>query len=494
MRNKKKLVVWSVLLLVTALLAGIPGTSLHAQSQNLLTNPNFEPPYTNGVANGWSSWYEDSGELCNTKPSDWDFVCPPIWSEEIDVNNYGLTGGGSSQHIGNSYMTWHAGVYQTVAVAPGSRVRFTASGYSRASNDQPPGASYTDWKPRMMVGIDPEGRGLWYEGVIWSATNDGQDSWQTISVEATAGASGKVSVYVSSQYRLVLALAHMDTWWDNATLEIVQPAATATPVPPPTSAVPPTPRATSTPRPDGAVVHIVEAGDTLFGIAIQYGVDVNDLRSMNAGSLGPNDMLQIGQEIVISGTPLTTEPTPVPTEAQPTTEPTTAPTTVETDTTGTAETASFCISAYHDRNGDDARQIDSEELLPNATITLVGTDGPAGTYTTDGVSEPYCFENLQPGDYVLRQTPPAGYQVNGAGEWGVILGAGQIYSRDMGYVRETEGGDSTVEPAGSETEEPETPDGSTLTDVLNIVIRVSGGLVLLLALVVAGLFIASRRR
>jgi LysM repeat protein len=338
----------------------------------------------------------------------------------------------------------------------------------------------------MMVGIDPEGRGLWYEGVIWSATNDGQDSWQTISVEATAGASGKVSVYVSSQYRLVVALAHMDTWWDNATLEIVQPAATPTPVPTATSAVPPTPRATSTPRPDGAVVHIVESGDTLYGIAFQYDVDIEDLRSMNAGSLGANDMLYIGQEIVISGTPLTTEPTPVPTEEQPTAEP--------TESTATEGLASFCISAYHDRNGDDARQIDSEELLPNATITLVGTNGTAGTYTTDGVSEPYCFENLPAGDYVLRQTPPAGYQASGAGEWGVILSTGQIYSRDIGYVRETEGGDGTTAPADdSETEEPVT-DGSTITDVLNVVIRVSGGIVLLLALVVAGLFIASRRR
>lgn len=488
MRNKKKLVVWSVLLLVTTLLVGIPSTSLRAQSQNLLVNPNFEPPYTNGVANGWSSWYEDSGELCNTKPSDWDFVCRPGWAEEVDANNYGLTGGGYSQHIGAQYITWHAGVHQTVAVAPGSKVRFTVSGYSRASNEQPPGPSYTDWKPRMMVGIDPEGRGLWYEGVIWSATNDGQDSWQTISVEATAGASGKVSVYVSSQYRLVVALAHMDTWWDNATLEIVQPAATPTPEPTATSAVPPTPSATSTPRPDGAVVHIVVAGDTLYDIAFKYDVDIEDLRSMNAGSLGPNDMLQIGQEIVISGAPLTTpEPaTPVPTEAQPTAEP--------TESTATEGLASFCISAYHDRDGDAARQIDSEELLPNATITLVGTNGTAGTYTTDGVSEPYCFENLTAGDYVLRQTPPAGYQVNGAGEWGVILSAGQIYSRDMGYVRDTEGGDGTTAPADdSEPAEPAT-DGSTLTDVLNVVIRVSGGIVLLLALVVAGLFIASRRR
>ncbi len=492
MRNRKR---WLALALLAGVLIGLFAMPqphpLVAQTQNLLANPGFEEPYNDGVANGWSPWYEDSGDLCNTKPSDWNFVCRPTWGPEHDYNHLGLVRNGVSQHVGAQYITWHAGVYQTVNVPPGSRVRFTVWGYSRAANEQPPAPSYTDWAPRMQVGIDPEGRGNWATGVIWSAENNVRDSWQQLSIEATAGESGKVTVFVSSQFRLVLPVAHMDSWWDDAVLEIVQPAATPTPVQP---TAPPAPVMTSTPLPDGTVIHVVQPGDTLYGIAYEYGVDVDQIRQLN--NLGADNLIYVGQELVIKPGQQAAEPTPTPQPTGAAPQETPQGGASEATPPPSGDLASVCVSAYNDRNGDMVMQPESEELLPNVALTLDGPNGTIGTYTTDGISEPHCFQNLQPGNYVLKQTPPPGYQATGPAEWGLVLSAGQVASLQLGY-RRVEG--AAVQPTGAApTATPggkETPAGQedTVTRLLSVVLRVSGIIALVLALLVAGLFLASQR-
>ncbi|MEA3309699.1 MAG: LysM peptidoglycan-binding domain-containing protein [Chloroflexota bacterium] len=495
MKVKRSLVLGMILiLLVGGGLIQIPVGSTQAQQENLLANPSFEQPYDGGTAGYWKSWAENNADLCAEKPETWDFACTPNWGQEADYNSLGLTRGGSSQHVGAQYIPWHAGVYQTVDVAPGTQVRFTAFGYSRASDEQPPKASFGgNWVPRMQVGIDPEGRGQWTQGVIWSGENNACDGWQQLAVEATAGASGKVTVFVSSQFRRTTPLAHMDTWWEDASLTSIQPAATPTSPPPPTSAVPPTPVNTPTPRPDGAIVHVVQSGDTLYGIAFQYGVTVDELRRLNAGTLGANNVLSIGQEIVISGAPQ--EPTPVPTAPPVTEEPVQEPTVEPTAATGEG-LASLCVSAYHDRNEDMLPQLEAEELLPNAQFVVVGTNGPAGTYTTDGISEPYCFENLQPGNYVLRQVPPTGYQPTGPAEWGIVLSAGQVSALQLGYLRSAATPEEGASSAGAEESPEETTPGESGegSSILNIIVRVSGIIALILVLLVAGLFIIARRR
>lgn len=508
--KKRLLFVGTILLLLVGSALFLSPTSPTEAQQNLLSNPGFESPYNNGVASYWAPWHEDSGQKCDEKPETWDFFCRPIWSEEIDPNGYGLTRGGSSQHVGVQYIPWHGGVFQTVeGLTPGAKVRFTVFGYSFASNDNLPASSFGgNWVPRMQVGIDPEGRGLWYEGVTWSGENNALDSWQQLSIEGTVGQAGKITVYVSSKFAYATPLAHLDTWWDSATLEVVQPAATPTPVPPTAPPVPPTPVATPTPRPDGAIVHIVESGDTLFGIALQYEVPVDQLRQLNAGSLGPNDMLQVGQEIVIA-VPDETAPTAEPT-AQPTEEATEAPPEGGEQPGGeqpapSGETASLCVSAYLDANQDQMAQLESEAYLPGAQLTLVQAEGVVDTYTTDGMSEPHCFENLAPGNYVLRQTPPAGYKPNGPSEWGIPLSGGESASLQLAYVQDTTGGqpagnqgdgEGAPEPTEAPTEETETDNGSenSLNNVLKIVTQVSGIIVLVLALLVLGLFILSRRK
>ena len=62
------------------------------------------------------------------------------------------------------------------------------------------------------------------------------------------------------------------------------------------SPIPPTPTFTPSPTPT-PVIHVVEQGDTLFGIAIEYGVSVDALTAVNG--LDETDFLRIGQALVI---------------------------------------------------------------------------------------------------------------------------------------------------------------------------------------------------
>lgn len=102
--------------------------------------------------------------------------------------------------------------------------------------------------------------------------------------------------------------------------EVVQAAATPTPIPTvalitvtptpvnPTPA-PPTPTATRvvtspTPSPTPTpLLHEVQEGDTLLGLAVEYGVTVEDLTAANG--MNEADFLQIGQQVII---PVTLEP------------------------------------------------------------------------------------------------------------------------------------------------------------------------------------------
>ena len=64
----------------------------------------------------------------------------------------------------------------------------------------------------------------------------------------------------------------------------------------PTSAPPAVPTATPA-RPDGSQVHVVQSGDVLYNIAVQYGTTVNAI--VQANNLANPNALQIGQELII---------------------------------------------------------------------------------------------------------------------------------------------------------------------------------------------------
>lgn len=244
MKGKQWLV--GILGIVMVMLAAGRSRSVEAQTE-LLQNSGFEEPYSGGLAQGWGAWHEDlnvDGD-CTTQR----MLRRPEWSPEI-VGGAGelILAGSRSQHVGNQFVTWHGGVMQDVTVTPGSTYRMTVSAWGRASNDQYPAPSDPNVNLNVRVGIDPNGSGLWYDSdIVWGGAINPHNSWQQATVEVAATGS-KITVFVGSDSGAAGACrAHIDVWFDSASLIEVGPPPTNTPAPLPTSppvvatAIPPTP-------------------------------------------------------------------------------------------------------------------------------------------------------------------------------------------------------------------------------------------------------------
>lgn len=514
------------ILLAAVLLGMMPAFSLAApnpsqpaqEGTNLLKNPGFE-----GITcrpDSPAGWCYDNWTRDTFNGSVWGEIYTPqgwvtFWSEGVnphDGRNYGrpeckvipkqspFIGPPARIHGGNYavmqfgfFRAIDSGLYQTVSgLSPHAIVQFSA--YAHAwSCDSDGGGPYScgdTYQMLFQVGIDPNGgSNPWSPNVIW-ASGYSYDEYRLIGpVQAKVGDAGVVTVFLRATAKW--PYKHNDVYWDSASLVYTTPPATPTntPLPPPptpTYGPSPTPRPTPTPRPDGATVHIVEEGDTLFGIALMYNVPVDQVRELNAASLGVNDMIWPGQELVISLPSETPTPTPLP--APPTPEP--------SPVLPTPEGASICVLAYHDRNGDTFRDEGTEELLPNAEFTVADASGVVERYTSDGVSEPYCFTGLAAGAYRVIQSSPPGYEPSGPAEWSVALADGTSLDLQFGNVR-GEGSAASGEapnlvPTGEES--GELAGGSTFSRVFATVARISGVLVLILAVAVAVLFVLNRRR
>jgi len=338
----------------------------------------------------------------------------------------------------------------------------------------------------IWVGIDPTGGTNWAAPtVVRSPEREAYDQWTLFEVEATAE-SDTVTVFIHTRadWQDRIPRINNDVYIDDASLVAVTPPS-PTPLPPPPTATPgspPTPLPTPTPRPDGAIVHIVQPGNTLYGIALQYGVSVDQIKELNAGSIGSSGLIRVGQELVIAIPSVTPTPSPVPVSPTPAASP-------------TAETGSICVLAFHDRNGDGFRQGEEEELLPNAVFSLRDAAGLVGQYTTDGLSEPYCFDGLAAGTYTVAMEPPVGYAASGPPTVMVALPGPISVSVEMGARRSETAEEATATPASAvPTEEPEPSSPSFLQQALQWGARVSGPLLLAIAVALAVLFALSRRR
>jgi LysM repeat protein len=524
----KKRVMWSVLavlvLLVTASTWVGAAPLQQTVGQQLLTNPGFEG--INCPAEGWceGNWTRDTynGVPYNEifSPEGW----VTFWSEGANVELEGdLYGRPECQVIPNAppfigpparvrsgnyavkhfsmYHSMDAGLYQVVTgLSPGATIQAAAYAHAWACGESTDDAltCADQFATKLMVGIDPTGgTNPWSANIVWTAGYSYDTYRQIGPVQAQVGPSGTVTVFLRQVAKW--PLKHNDVYWDDASLVYTTPPATATstaPPPPPTDTPgpPPTPMPTSTPRPDGAIVHRVQSGDTLFGIALQYGVDVDQILRLNAGSIGANNMIWTGQDLVIAVPD--TGPTAVPPTTTPeggaTPEPTAAP-------VGEATNGSVCVVAFNDRNGDTFRQPESEELLPNAVFSLGDAEGLVGQYTTDGLNEPYCFTGLEAGTYQVSMEPPTGYEASGPSTMGIGLSGATEMNVALGAMRgDTAGGEEvevtlTVTP-GESGEEAQVEGDSFWSTAVRWVARVGGVALLLLAVVIAAVFFLSRRR
>jgi hypothetical protein len=250
-----------------------------------------------------------------------------------------------------------------------------------------------------------------------------------------------------------------------------QPGATAVPVVP-TPALAPFVSAQGNVRPDGSVVHIVGSGDTIDAIAVAYQTTRQAILDLNPG-LRPSfifpgqEIIVRGAPtptptvnasptpavtavavvststtqptsavIVVGASPtatvtaastsetlptaettadappvdVTAEPTATPTDVPPTQTPTDLPPAPVTQVANVAppEVTSLCVWVFEDANQNRIQE-EGERLLPSGQVEVLQGQNVLRTYATDGLSEPFCFTDLQPGDYLARASAPDGF-------------------------------------------------------------------------------------
>ncbi|HSD85579.1 MAG TPA: LysM peptidoglycan-binding domain-containing protein, partial [Anaerolineae bacterium] len=185
---------------------------------------------------------------------------------------------------------------------------------------------------------------------------------------------------------------------------------------------------TAPPRPDGAVVHTVKAGDTIFGLALQYGVAMDQILQLNG--LTKDSFIHIGQELVISAPPSVTS-TPAPADTAPVPTATSLPATAVAMTEPSGKTQ-LCVRAFDDQNADGV--LDRSEALLKDTLFQVSdrTGKPVVAYTSDGMSEPHCFTRLTPGEYLVSVKPAAGTRPTSDQRWTVVLNKGTTATVNFG--------------------------------------------------------------
>jgi LysM repeat protein len=534
-----------VLALVPVLVSANPTSQ---EGQNLLTNPGFEggwhwqgDSFLGKVADGWVAWWvDDATGKDASDPSFWKNQRPEYGLIGLEYNIPDqIHGGRQALQYGKRYATHTAGVYQQVSgIEPGTQLRFSVWGFVFGKDRDD---SKTPGFVRMKVGIDPTGGTNPFAGhVIWSGTVNpvaigSGSAWREMSIEAVAQNS-TVTVFTHSSPEWPMGEG-LTSQWDDAILvatgvaQAQEPTTTAPPPPATNAGPPPPPAATATPRPDGAVVHTVKSGDTIWGIAIQYATGSETtpeemLAQINRLNNNPS-LIYTGQEIVIAvpGEGVTVsqvaavaseaESAPVASESGEQ-----APASAEGDgaqpaapaegsgvLAAAASSSTLCVSAYNDRNTDGMRDPTTEELLAEAGFTLSSESGVVGSYTSDGASEPHCFTQLLPGTYMVQLARPGGYNTTTPEYWAVPLPAGATANVEFGHTADPNAppsvqaaaSDSAIaDQTASKNSEDQAGDEegskSLLSSLGEIAIGVSGIFVLLLAAAVGVAFVASRRR
>jgi hypothetical protein len=444
---------------------------------------------------GWVTWWRKGGDYGQPEVKTIPRVAPFTGEiERIRTGNYAVL-------LFTFYRLQDTGLYQVVSgLEPNSTVQLSAHAHGWSCDDSDGarlGYSCGDpWNQTFQVGIATDGNvDPFSPNIVWSQPQKSPDTYRRIGpATAQVGPGGTICVFLRSKTKW--PFKYSDAYWDDASLVMTSPGTppTATPLPPPptpTFGPTPTPRATPTPRPDGATVHIVESGDTLYGIALYYDKDINEIRRLNATSLGSNDLIVPGQALVISLPDKTPTPTALP--APPTDEPS-APATAVAEVP--AGGASICVLAYHDRNNNGIRDDEgTEELLPNAEFTVADASGVVARHTSDGVHEPHCFASLGPGAYRIIHNPPPGYAASGPTEWPVAVAEGTSLDVQFGNVRgETPPSGETTEPVPVEEESSEPSGGSTFRGIFSTAAKIGGILILILSAGVAVLFVLNRQR
>ncbi|HEC22478.1 MAG TPA: LysM peptidoglycan-binding domain-containing protein [Chloroflexi bacterium] len=464
-----------------------------AQGTNLLDNPSFEQPFVlevradggGFVAHGWSPWwYNDAGD---------EYDGPEFKQANIEVDPNRVRSGEDAQQYFRPWARHLAGLYQQAQVPANSRVQFTIYGHAwsafcRQGDDglecDPRNSHFGDGANpiSMKIGIDPTGgTDPFSDAIVWSAERAVYDNYELFSVEATAqGDRVTVFVYSSPLYPAPV----VNVYWDDAALVVVGEGSADTPPPPPPTGDTGTTTSggvgtipTQPPREDGSQWHVVQAGETLGGIALAYGVETQTIRDLNNLT---SDIVYVGQELLIRPAPSEAEATPGATEeAGETTTPEPTPT-VEVEATPEPETGQICLALFDDSN-ENGLWDEGETLLAGGTLSLEGVI--SDSYVTDGVNEPHCFTDLEPGDYLASVTPPESYRLTGLNHVPITLSGSGNVTLSFGAAPGEAGSAGEAEPEAS-VGESEPAQG-------RLQLRANSGLIITLAAVAGVLVLAT---
>jgi LysM repeat protein len=476
-------------LAVASVPASRPVAAAPLAQTNLLVNPGCEDGTYGDVAaiKNWDPWWETSGAKGDPNLN---YTLKPHYAYEYSLSApQWVRSGNLACHVYNSWDPWHAGIRQTVAVPPGSRVRATAWGLAFVgpidSNSQT--VSESGVNANIQLGIDPNGNIDPFSGVQWGGTQSPHGAYQLFTLEATAGAAGKITLFLSASYR-GLSRGRLDAFWDDMSVVVI-PADSGQPTqggPAPTNPPPLlTPFTLPTPGPDGNIIYIVQPNDTLWRIAAIAGLTVEQLKAMNGLT---SDIVSIGQRLII-GQATQAAPTPAP---QPTIDPNAPPATpaaaagaaTATPAQVAAGAGTVCALLFEDSNGNGRRD-EGEGVLADGQLTVVetGTGQPVQAYTTTGTEEkPHCFENLPANQYTVSAAPPTGYNSTRANSTTLDVTAGSLSNMEFGAQR----------GSGSAGENPATAPGSDRR-LRMALFGAAGIMFLLLAAGVAGFLILRRR-
>jgi LysM repeat protein len=200
---------------------------------------------------------------------------------------------------------------------------------------------------------------------------------------------------------------------------------------------------TPTPGPDGRIIYIVKANDTLLSISLISGIPVEQLRTMNHLT---DDTIIEGQKLLLGlAGPLEVTPTAGP-----------SPTPVPITPTPTAKPgyANLCVLLFNDQNGDSIRQAE-EPSIPDGAISVNNRSGSVSlTSKTISGTDPYCFENISEGDYTISVAVPAGYNATTTTNYSLSLKPGDSSYVDFGAQANAETLSQVPIPTTTDTHSP----------------------------------------
>lgn len=176
-------------------------------------------------------------------------------------------------------------------------------------------------------------------------------------------------------------------------------------------------------RPDGSIIYIVQAGDTVDGIAFAFGVTRAEIMALN--NMTDPRLIQIGQELIIRPAGAVT-PTADPALAPPAVVPSPSSAPINPPALPPAPVlspeqpafdprtvdAAVCLELFEDANQNRIRDA-GEPALAGGSLRVEAGGVEAAAWTTDGEQALYCVNPLPAGGYTASASAPTGYGLTG---------------------------------------------------------------------------------